>query len=173
MKKSFFLPINFEIQSTLNIVREFAVSVGFDISRKLYVQFKRGTAWNINRRQLLAYPQSSLGFHLGCFLTQHDFSPQAACEDHDVFHVLTGFNTDTAQEIAMQYWLWGNGKRSLFVLLAMLSGVMFYPDKYLLFKNSLLRGNHSSPIHSIDYQSRLNLEVSSLYPSINNSTFKN
>jgi ubiquinone biosynthesis protein Coq4 len=171
MKKLFFLPVYFEIQSTFNTLREFAVGVGFDFSRKLYLLFKKGTAWDINRKQLLSYPQSSLGFHLGCFLLKHDFCPQATCEDHDVFHVLTGFNTDTAHEIAMQYWLWGNGKRSVFVLLAMLSGVLFYPDKYSFFKNSLLRGNHSKPIHAVNYQSQLKTDVNHLYPSINNSNF--
>jgi hypothetical protein len=168
MKKLFFLPLNFEFQSTFNLSREFIVSVGFDLSRKLYLLFKKEVAWNITRRELLSYPESSLGFHLGCFLLQHDFSPQGTCEDHDVFHVLTGFKTDTAQEIAMQYWLWGNGKRSLFVVLAMCSGMLFYPDRYRFFKNSYLKGSLTKPIHYKNYKLLLNKNLNQL-----NSTFKN
>lgn len=153
--KTFFLYIYFEIQSTLLLVREIFVLHSFEIASKLYVKFKSGVSWNVHTRQLLSYPEESLGYHLGCFLLQHKFEPQPLCEDHDIFHVLTGYKIDTAQEIAMQYWLWGNGKRSPFVLLAMLVGVALYLDKYDLFILAFLNGKNSQSIHHIDFKQYL------------------
>ena len=110
---------------------------------------KQGTPWNLSTRQLLDFPEDSLGFHLGCFLLQHNFEPQPKCEDHDIFHVLTGYKTDTAQEIALQFFLYGNGKRSPFLSLAMGAGYLLYPDQYATFKahdwkNDLLSETMSS-----------------------------
>jgi len=38
--------------------------------------FKKETPWELSVSQLLMYPENSLGFHLGSFLLQHDFTPQ-------------------------------------------------------------------------------------------------
>lgn len=158
--KTFFLSIYFEIQSTLKYIREILVGLGFEISSKIYVGFKTGAPWHIHTKQLLSYPQETLGHHLGCFLLQNKFEPQPRCEDHDVFHVLTGYKIDTAQEIAMQFWLWGNGKRSPFVALAMLVGVLFYLDKYDAFTRAYLKGQQSYTIHNIDFKQHLSSPIS-------------
>lgn len=158
--KTFFLYFYFEIQSTLKCIRELLVGLGFSISSKVYVQFKTGYSWQINTRALLNYPEESLGYHLGCFLLQHKFEPQPRCEDHDVFHVLTGYKIDTAQEIAMQFWLWGNGKRSPFVALAMLVGMVLYLDKYDAFTRAYLKGQQSRKIHNIDFKQHLSSPIS-------------
>ncbi|MGJ8683963.1 MAG: hypothetical protein ACSHWW_05030 [Nonlabens sp.] len=158
--KTIFLPINFEIQSTLQYLRELFVGFGFNVSSVLYVFFKKGNPWHIHTRQLLSYPSESLGYHLGCFLLQHKFEPQPRCEDHDVFHVLTGFKVDTAQEIAMQFWLWGNGKRSPFVALAMLVGMILYLDQYANFTTALANGKNTAPIHHIDFKQCLSSPIS-------------
>lgn len=158
--KSIFLSFYFEIQSTLKHLRELLVSLGFTISSKMYVFFKKGTSWHLQTNQLLSYPKHSLGFHLGCFLLKHKFEPQPRCEDHDVFHVLTGYKVDTAQEIAMQFWLWGNGKRSPFVALAMLVGLLLYLDCYDSFTRAYLKGQYSKAIHHIDFSQHLSSPIS-------------
>lgn len=170
MKKLFFLPNYFEIQSTFNTMREIVVNLGFDISRHVYMLFKKGESWSLKSIDLLKYPYSSLGFHLGCFLLKHEFTPQEKCEDHDVYHVLTGFNTDTKDEIAMQYWLWGNGKRSIFVAIAMLSGIAFYPDAWTYFKNSFLKGVLSESIHNKNYKDLLKDDITTLLPNLKTIT---
>lgn len=158
--KSIFLSIYFEFQSTLQTVREVLIGCSFDLSSKFYVLFKTGTSWQVTTSSLLSYPNNTLGFHLGCFLLQHKFEPQPRCEDHDIFHLLTGYSIDTSSEIAMQFWLWGNGKRSFFVVLAMLAGLAFYPDKYGCFKKAFRQGEQSSPIHHIDYKQYLYSPIS-------------
>lgn len=168
MKKLFFLPFYFEFQSTFILLREVLVSLGFDISRRFYLLFKMGKSWDLNTTDLLKYPSYSLGFHLGCFLLKNQFTPQALCEDHDVFHVLTGFKTDTKNEIAMQYWLWGNGKRSFFVAIAMLCGIFFFPDAYSFFKKSFIKGSLCNSIHSANYQKLLSSDLQTLIPHSKN-----
>jgi ubiquinone biosynthesis protein Coq4 len=153
--KTFFLSFYFEIQSTFTTTREIVIYHSFEIARKVYVPFKTEIPWKVHTRQLLAYPKESLGYHLGCFLLQHKFEPQPHCEDHDIFHVLTGFKIDTAQEIALQYWLWGNGKRSPFAVLAMLVGAVLYTDKQLLFTKAFLSGKNSEAIHHLEFKQYL------------------
>ncbi|WP_405371025.1 hypothetical protein [Nonlabens sp. Asnod2-A12] len=164
IKKTFFLHLYFEIQSTLILFREVFVNFSFELASTVYIRFKTGPSWNVHTKQLLSYPTDSLGYHLGCFLIQHKLEPQPRCEDHDVFHVLTGYKIDTAQEIAMQYWLWGNGKRSPFVLLAMLVGVILYVDQYSLFIIAIEAGHKASPIHDIDFKQNLYSPISLIKP---------
>lgn len=155
MSKSIFLSTYFEIQSTLIIVRELFVGASFDLSSRLYVLFKRNKPWNITRSQLLQLPTPSLGFHLGCFLLKHNYEPQPHCENHDIFHVLTGYKTDTAQEIALQFFLYGNGKRSPFLLLALIAGLLLYPDAYSLFKGAYHKGFQAKRLYDLDYKALL------------------
>jgi ubiquinone biosynthesis protein Coq4 len=158
--KTFFLSFYFEIQSTLRLTRELFVCHSFEIASNLYIKFKTGPSWQVHTKELLSYPEESLGFHLGCFLLQHQLEPQPRCEDHDIFHVLTDFQIDTAQEIAMQYWLWGNGKRSPFVLLAMLVGAVLYIDQHLVFTDAYLNGSASESIHQLDFKQYLSSPIS-------------
>lgn len=164
--KTFFLSFYFEIQSTLNTIRELLVCHSFEITSNLYMKLKTGPSWKVNTKELLSYPEESLGFHLGCFLLQHQLEPQPRCEDHDIFHVLTSFQIDTSQEIAMQYWLWGNGKRSPFVFLAMLVGAILYMDQHCLFKDAFFNGSTSQPIHHIDFKQYLSSPISLFKSSI-------
>lgn len=168
--KTFFLSFYFEIQSALKYTRELLVGLGFSISSKVYVQFKTGYSWQINTRSLLNYPQESLGYHLGCFLLQHKFEPQPRCEDHDVFHVLTGYKVDTAQEIAMQFWLWGNGKRSPFVALVMLVGMVLYIDQHHCFTRAYLKGQYAKPVHHLDFKLHLSSPISTFKTNLNTIT---
>ena len=165
--KTIFLFFYFVFQSTLNQLRELTVGLGFKVSSTIYIFFKKGDSWQVHTRQLLSYPIHSLGYHLGCFLLQHKFEPQPRCEDHDVFHVLTGYRINTSQEIAMQFWLWGNGKRSLFVALAMLIGIILYIDKYKNFITAFYKGKRSRSIHHIDFKQHLSSPISNFKSNIN------
>ncbi|MAZ28294.1 MAG: hypothetical protein CL868_14620 [Cytophagaceae bacterium] len=159
MRILFFRHINFEIQSTFVTVREVFVGKSFALFSKLYVHFKKNKPWGITIQELLDHKIGSLGHHLGCFLLQHKFNPQPKCEDHDVFHVLTTYSTDTADEIAMQFYLHGNGKRSPFLNLALACGLLFYMDKYSLFFTAHHKGSQALPIYLVDYSKILDMPL--------------
>ena len=160
--KSIFLTSNFEFQSTLLFVRELFVGASFDLTSRIYVKFKRTQAWGISRKEFLQYPENTLGFHLGCFLLKHNYEPQPRCENHDIFHVLTGYQTDTAQEIALQFFLYGNGKRSPFLLLAMFAGYLLYPDHHQNFKKARIHGKQTSRLFDLEYKSYLSISLTDL-----------
>ncbi|WP_233581809.1 ubiquinone biosynthesis protein COQ4 [Flavobacterium macacae] len=105
----------------------------YEISKKPYQKFfKKNQPWNISQQEFLHYPEETLGFHLGCFLLKHNFDIQPKLEDHDVVHVLTNTGISVPEEIGMQYLLFGNGKRSLYLYMVMLTGTFFIQPKSII-----------------------------------------
>lgn len=124
----------------------------YEWSKKPYQRFlKRNAPWPVSVRELLRYPESSLGFHLACFLMQHSFEIQPKLENHDVFHVLTGTGISVPEEISMQYYLFGNGKRSLYLFTVICLGSLLYPDKTAIFYRAFRRGRAALPFHHLDF----------------------
>ena len=117
--------------------------------------FKNESPWDISIQQLLEHPEESLGFHLGTFLLQHDFTPQPKLENHDVFHVLTRIGITVPEEIAMQFYLLGNGKRSTYLFMVIFVGTILYPDKYALFIKAYKKGKQALTFHQLDFKKLL------------------
>ncbi len=138
-------------------MRAFILETIYELSKKPYQRwFKKDSAWDISVSTLLqGYPKNSLGFHLGCFLLKHDFSPQPKLENHDVFHVLTNTGISVPEEIAMQYYLLGNGKRSTYLLSVIFLGTLLYPDKIILFRKAYKKGKAAYSFHQLDYRKLL------------------
>ncbi|GAA4108124.1 hypothetical protein GCM10022393_03910 [Aquimarina addita] len=133
--------------------------------------FKKEESWDISMTQLLNYPPSSLGFHLGSFLLQHDFTPQPKLENHDVFHVLTKAGITVPEEISMQYFLLGNGKRSMYLMGVICIGTLLYPDKLAKFRAAFRKGRSAYTFHQLDFKKLLNqslitIRTTFLIPSI-------
>ena len=140
----------------------------YELSKKPYQKFiKKGKAWEINIPELILLPADSLGFHLGCFLLKYNFEIQPKLEDHDVIHVLTNTGISVVEEIGMQYYLFGNGKRSLYLLLVILSGTLFYPTKVSYFKNEFKKGKQAHPFYSLDFLNMLSLPLVTIQHSFN------
>lgn len=135
----------------------------YEISKKPYQKFfKKNKPWNITQSELLTLPEASLGFHLGCFLLKYNFEIQPKLEDHDVFHVLTNTGVSVPEEIGMQYFLYGNGKRSLYLYMVMLTGTLFYPGKMHYFRSQFQRGKDALIFHSLDYSKMLTIPVETI-----------
>lgn len=128
----------------------------YEWSKKPYQKyFKRNKPWNITPKQLIQYPQESLGFHMGCFLLKYNFEMQPKLEDHDVTHVLTNTGVTVFEEIGMQYLLWGNGKKSPYMLLVILLGALFYPNRLKTFYSCFKRGHNAHAFHNLDFKKML------------------
>ncbi|MBQ4822208.1 Coq4 family protein [Aquimarina sp. MMG016] len=141
-------------------MRAFILETIYEWSKIPYQKwFKKNTPWDISLKTLLQYPKESLGFHLGCFLLKHDFSPQPKLENHDVFHVLTDIGISVPEEVAMQYYLLGNGKRSLYLLSVIFLGTLLYPDKLKLFRKAYRTGKAAYTFHQLDYQKLLHKDI--------------
>ncbi|WP_378183287.1 hypothetical protein [Aquimarina sp. SS2-1] len=124
--------------------------------------FKKEEPWDISVSQLLKFPKASLGFHLGSFLLQHDFSPQPKLENHDVFHVLTKTGITVPEEISMQYYLLGNGKKSAYLFTVILVGTLVYPDKLKMFSNAFKKGRNAYAFHQLDFKKLLHQSINTI-----------
>ncbi|QLG46157.1 hypothetical protein [Costertonia aggregata] len=132
----------------------------YEWSKIPYQKFwKKNNAWNVSLNELVKYPNESLGFHLGAFLLKHSFEIQPKLESHDVFHVLTRTGISVPEEIGMQYYLLGNGKRSLYLFLVILLGTLLYPDHCTLFVRSFKKGKKAYGFHQLDFSKMLHIPL--------------
>jgi len=132
----------------------------YEWSKKPYQKWiKKSDPWDIPVNALLQYPEPSLGFHLGCFLLKNNFDIQPKLEDHDVFHVLTNTGISVPEEISMQYYLLGNGKRSLYLFTVIGIGTVLYPDYLKLFLNAYKSGKKAFQFYHLDFLKLLHQPV--------------
>ena len=149
-------------------MRDLFIEKMYEISKKPYQRFfKKGNAWDINVNQLIQLPSDSLGFHLGCFLLKYNFEIQPKLEDHDIIHVLTNTGISVVEEIGMQYYLLGNGKRSLYLWMVILSGTIFYPTRFSYFKQQYHRGKQAHEFYGLDFLNMLSVPLIHIQKTFN------
>ena len=149
-------------------MRDLFIEKMYEISKKPYQRFfKKVKAWDININQLIQLPNDSLGFHLGCFLLKYNFEIQPKLEDHDIIHVLTNTGISVVEEIGMQYYLLGNGKRSLYLWMVILSGTLFYPTRFSYFKQQYKRGKASHEFYGLDFLNMLSVPPTHIQKTFN------
>lgn len=149
-------------------MRDLFIEKMYEISKKPYQRFfKKGKAWNINVNQLIQLSSDSLGFHLGCFLLKYNFEIQPKLEDHDIIHVLTNTGISVVEEIGMQYYLYGNGKRSLYLLMVIITGTLFYPTRLSYFKQQYLRGKQAHEFYGLDFLNMLTIPITNIQQTFN------
>ena len=109
-------------------------------------------AWNMRSDDLLLYREGSLGHALGSFYKSQKFEPIARAERHDVFHVLFGYTTHVIDEAAMQFFLWGNGKRSVFTVGTCLISALLFPASFLHFTRHYRKGRCAVPVKDWNFK---------------------
>jgi ubiquinone biosynthesis protein Coq4 len=135
----------------------------YEWSKKPYQQFfKNKIAWEIDKQELFTYPEETLGYHLGQFLQKNDFDIQPKLEDHDIIHVLTNTGISVREEIGMQYYLMGNGKKSLYLFMVILVGTAFYPMHINYFLKEFRKGKTAYHFHFLDFSKMLLLPIETI-----------
>ncbi|HLO74618.1 MAG TPA: hypothetical protein VK164_11825 [Flavobacterium sp.] len=129
--------------------------------------FKQTKSWNITIQDFLKLPEESLGFHYGCFLLKYNFNIQASLEEHDVFHVLTNTGITVKDEIDMQFYLLGNGKRSLFVFIVISTGLLFYPFEYKSFIRNYKKGKQAHRFYDLEFYKILSIPIQHIQQTFN------
>ena len=141
-------------------MKDYIVEKMYEVTRKPYQKyFKKNTPWKIDKEKLLQYPKNSLGFGLGNFLDKNDFDIQPKLEDHDIIHVLTNTRISVAEEIGMQYYLLGNGKKSLYLYAVILSGTPFYISHLGYFFKQYKNGKQALRFHHLDFSKMLSISI--------------
>jgi hypothetical protein len=120
-----------------------------------YSALKRGPAWDLTPLQLLAMPPGTLGHALGFYLCDNGFELMPRLESHDVCHLLTGVGTDVRSEVELQMLLLGNGKRSAYLLGAVVLGLVLFPEAIDRWIAAARRGAAAAPFWNLDFRARL------------------
>jgi ubiquinone biosynthesis protein Coq4 len=105
-------------------------------------------------------PPASLGAQLGHFLQSNQLQLTPTFENHEVFHTLLGYDTSAPQEVALQWCLLGNGKRSAYAIMTALVGFIFFPEHWEEIRAAYRRGQQMRPFHHwyFEYLLRENLQ---------------
>lgn len=149
-------------------MKDYIVERLYELSRKPYQKyFKKSNPWEIDKEELLQYPKDSLGFQLGYFLDKNHFDIQPKLEDHDIIHVLTNTGISVVDEIGMQYYLLGNGKRSLYMYGVIISGTLFYFRQINYFFQQYNKGKKAFPFYYLDFSKMLLNPVHSIQKTFN------
>ncbi|WP_298501785.1 hypothetical protein [uncultured Maribacter sp.] len=149
-------------------MREKILELLYEWSKKPYQKFmKNNTPWHISTAKLQSYPQGTLGQQLGLFLKTNNFRIEPKLESHDVFHVLTNTGTSVPEEISMQYYLLGNGKRSIYLITVIVLGTILFPDYITLFYRAYQRGKIALPFYQLNFLKMLQHPIEKI-----KSTFK-
>jgi hypothetical protein len=140
----------------------------YEWSKKPYQKyFKKNESWNITMTELINYKEETLGFHLGCFLMKYNFEIQPKLEEHDIIHVLTNTGISVTDEIGMEYFLLGNGKRSSYQFMVIVMGTVVYPTRLKFFLNLYKRGKQSHQFYDLDFLKMLHQPISKIQFAFN------
>ena len=115
--------------------------------------------WNITRAQLLQYPENSLGKSLGEFLKEQKVELLAGAEYHDIHHVLFDYSISFKDEVALQFFLHGNGNKSIASISTRISAWCLLPTEWKYLKASYKRGKTCKNISSINFKAMLHQDL--------------
>ncbi len=129
----------------------------YETTQKNYRKFfKRGKRkWQFTEEQLLNFQEDSLGRTLGEFYHKHGFRMIPQMENHDVYHLVTNYSTKIQDEIAMQYLLFGNGKKSAYLLGVLVLGTIVFPEYYTIYMQAYRKGKNMRSFHAWDFEALL------------------
>ena len=125
-----------------------------EATKPYYIRwFKKGQeGWEITEEQLLNYPSDTLGFQLATFLKKENLSLMPLLEEHDVMHVLLEYEPNIIDEINMQFFLVGNGKRSLYAYGTAIIGAFLMPEHWGQYRRAYRRGKSALDFSKWDFQ---------------------
>ena len=109
--------------------------------------------------ELIAFPKDSMGFHLGCLLFNNSYEQDPVPEIEDVYRLLISHEVSNKEEVAMHYYLFGNGDVSLKTLLVVASGAMFMPHYLSYFRNRYRGGRQALRFYDLDHFRMLHLPI--------------
>jgi ubiquinone biosynthesis protein Coq4 len=115
--------------------------------------------WNLSTADLLRYPEGSVGRSLGEFLKKDKLEPIARAESHDVLHVLLGFSVSFKDEVAMQFFLRGNGNNSIASFLTSVGAWIILPTQWTYLKKSYTRGKNCADVSKLNFKAVLNENI--------------
>lgn len=150
------------------IIKDFILLQFYELSSRFYIKyFRKNKPWTITKKELLLYPQESLGFHLCCFHLKYELEMKPNLEEHDIIHVLTGIGISVTDEIALQYYLLGNGKKSAYQFLALAGGTILYPTYVKTYYKYYKKGQIAHQFFDLKFEQMLLQPVEKIKTTFN------
>ncbi|MBC7694766.1 MAG: hypothetical protein H7141_04885 [Burkholderiales bacterium] len=111
--------------------------------------------WNLSTSELLQFPDGSLGKALGEFLKKSNVEPLAGAEYHDLEHVLFDYSISFKDEIGLQFFLHGNGKKSVASVSTFIGAWFILPTQWKYLRASYERGKKCRDISALNLKAML------------------
>ncbi|MFL9845154.1 hypothetical protein [Flavobacterium rhizosphaerae] len=108
---------------------------------------------------LVNYPEETLGRHLGMFLLRCNFGQNVYATNDDALQLLITGSGSFADEIAVQFYLLGNGCFGLRRLGVMAIGLALRPNKALYFFKKYKEGKNALRLFDVYYLGLLHLPL--------------
>lgn len=129
--------------------------------------------WNLSTADLLRFPEGTVGRALGEFLHKDRLEPLARAEYHDVHHVLFDYSTSFKDEVALQFFLRGNGKISLASIGTSIGAWCILPDQWNYLKRSYERGKRCADVSKLQLKAILYDDINKVKSSLFNNQGNN
>lgn len=148
-------------------MKDYIIELIYNTIKKPYQKiFKKNKPWGYTLQEYLNCPEGSIGKQLGLFLKNNQYTIQPQLEEHDVFHIITNSGTTVKEEIKMQFYLLGNGKRSPFLFIVLAAG-LFYPIYVNEFITSFKKGKKANQFYHLDFSKLLTVNLNNFQTTFN------
>jgi len=117
------------------------------------------TTLNLTAYQLAKYPEETLGHQVGKFLMGSNFGQNVYADKEDVLQLLIAGKNSIKEDLAVQFYLFGNGSNSLRTLAAMAVGAALCPHYLSYFYKRYKEGKKALRFYDIDHMRLLHLPV--------------
>lgn len=111
--------------------------------------------WNLSTHELLQYPEGSLGKVLGQFLKQHQVELLTGAEYHDIHHILFDYSISFKDEVALQFFLHGNGNKSFASISTRIGAWFLLPTEWKYLRASYERGKKCKDVSKLNFRNML------------------
>ncbi len=118
--------------------------------------------WNLSTARLLQFPQDTVGRALGEFLDKHNLEPLAGAEYHDVQHVLLDYSISFKDEVALQFFLHGNGKKSIASVSTLIGAWCLLPAQWKYLRESYKKGKKCKDISTLSLKALLDQNLNQI-----------
>ena len=152
---------------TLEKIRTGLMNVVVEAGKIIAFPFYKNGHWKYPHEVLCNMPAESVGKELGDYLNKVNFELAKGYEPHDVKHIITGYEMDTLGEIRMQFYLCGNGNKTLPALFTMAFGVFLIPEHLFTFLNDMDEGRKARSLFHLDYESVMPDSLKSIRLALN------
>jgi ubiquinone biosynthesis protein Coq4 len=122
--------------------------------------------WNLSTAQLLEFPEGSLGKALGEFLKNFDVEPLAGAEYHDLQHLLFDYSISFKDEIGLQFFLHGNGKKSFASISTYIGAWFILPTQWNYLRASYKKGKKCKDISAFNFKTMLHHDFTQVKASL-------